>query len=1045
MRKIKLLKCWRTLLILMCSSLFSLSMYAQSTIRGTVTDEKGEPVIGANVKANTSSSGVATDISGNFSIKVPANTTLLIVSFIGYDSQKVAITSKNNNLKITLVPSSKNLDEVVVIGYGVQKKKDVTGAVGSINSAQLQEVPTTNIVDQLKGRLAGIDIQSNSTQPGAGGAIRIRGERSLGNSQGQQDSQNSPLLVVDGIPYVGGSINDISPDDIATLDVLKDGSATAIYGSRGASGVILITTKRGKSGKSQMSYNAYYGVSSVIDEYKLMNGSEYAAFKQQAALGNSVTPGFSLYGLTNAETAGLAAGTNTDWQKIIFRKGFTTNHELSLSGGNDATQYSMSGGYHKDQSTLYGQSFERFSLRTTIDHQINKRLKVGINTLESVAYTNGGNRFPIGGVTRLSPLVSPYNADGSMNLFPQIGSSDPTVANPLTIRDNLTNADVTRKIATFNSLYGEINIIDGLKYRANIGLIYNQQNGNTYTGPNEFYSGSTTYTAATEGLNNSENWSYTIENLLIYDKTIAKKHHINFTGLYSVEKDHNQSSSFSGLGIPVDYVQFYNFKQAGSTGANDGGFTERGLQSYMGRLIYSYADKYLLTATLRDDGSSVFPTKKYFLYPALSLGWNISNEEFMKKQNIVSALKFRGGWAKTSNQSVGAYSSLGSLSTNFYNFGTGNSGLNANGYFVSLLANQELTWEFTNSFNAGLDFGLFNDRITGSVDVYTQHTSGILQQVKLPPSNGATSVFANLGETRGRGLEVSLSSVNVVTHGFKWSTDFNISFNRDEIVALHEGIISDPGNNWFVGQPFNVIYDLKNIGIWQTSEASQAAVYGQIPGQIKIQDLNNDGKINASDLQIIGNFQPKYTAGITNRFSYKGVDLSFVTYARIGQMVEVPYLTSDGTAQGYDFFGNGRVNQWKVNYWTPTNPVNDFPRPDASADKEIYASTLGYRDGSFIKMRSINLGYTFGQGFLKKSGISSLRIYANVTNPFIIWSPLVSSGLAIDPEGNGYGGVVASTTSGASTPGGSNGGRIITTNLNTPPSRIFQLGVNVKF
>jgi TonB-linked SusC/RagA family outer membrane protein len=1027
--------------------MLSASLFAQATVKGIVSDDKGEPLPGATVKAKSTTRGaVSTDINGKFSITLPAKENTIQVIYLGFITQEIEVSAQSGPLKISMSSNSKNLNEVVVVGYGTQKKRDVTGAVGSISSATLTEVPATNVVDQLKGRLAGIDIQTNSTQPGASGAVRIRGERSLGTSQGAQDAQNSPLLVVDGIPFVGGSINDINPDDIASLDVLKDGSATAIYGSRGASGVILITTKRGRNGKAQMSYNAYYGVAKITSEYPLLSGQEFASLKQAAALGNSVNPGVSLYNLTSTETANLAAGVNTDWQSLVFRNGFTTDHELSLSGGNEDTQYSLSGGYHKDQGTVYGQSFERYSLRSTIDHQINKRLRVGFNTLESVSYTNGGNRFPVGGVARMSPLVSPYNTDGSVNLTPQVGSLDNTVVNPLTIRDEATNADLTRKLSTFNSLYGEVNIIDGLKYRANIGLTYNQQNGNTYSGPNEFYNTATAYANASENVNNSENWSYTIENLLIYDKTFAQKHHINFTGLYSVEKDHNQSSNFSGLGLPTDYLQYYNLQQATSVTANAGGFTERGLQSYMGRLQYSYAGKYLLTATLRDDGSSVFPSKKYFLYPAVSLGWNIGDEEFMKKQNVISSLKLRGGWAKTSNQSVGAYSSLGSLSTNFYNFGSGTTGTNANGYFVSTLGNQELTWEFTNSFNAGLDFSLLKGRISGTVDVYAQNTSDILQQVKLPPSNGATSVFENLGKTKGKGLEISLSTQNILNpKGFNWSTDVNISFNRNEIVALHDGIQQDLGNDWFVGQPFNVIYDLKKTGIWQTTEATQAAVYGQVPGQIKVQDVNNDGKINASDFQIIGSFQPQYTGGITNRFSYKGIDLSFVTTARIGQMVVVPYLTADGTAQGYDFFGNGRVNEWKVNYWTPTNPVNDFPRPDASSDKQIYSSTLGYRDGSYIKMRSINLGYTFAPALLAKTGISSLRIYVNCTNPFIIWSPLVKSGLAIDPEGNGYGGVVASTAPNGSVPGGSNGGRVVTVNMNNPPSRIFQLGVNVKF
>lgn len=1051
MEKLRLIKCWKALLLLIGFSMYSMALMAQThMINGTVLDEKDSPLVGVTIKLKDSQTATTTNTDGKFSIEVPSAAGFLVVSYIGYTTQEIPIGKATGTLKINLTAGANSLNEVVVVGYGTQRKRDVTGAVGTINAAALAEVPSANVVDQLKGRMAGVDIQSNSTQPGASGQIRIRGEHSLGVTQGQADNQNSPLIIVDGIPFIGGSINDINQNDIASLDILKDASATAIYGSRGSSGVILITTKRGKSGRAQMSYNSYFGISNRLGDYKLFDGQEYAAFKQSAAELNTVSPGTTAYGLTTAEQAGLTAGTNTNWQDIIFRRGFTTDNELSLSGGDENTQYSLSGGYHKDQGIVYGQSFERYSLRSTIDHQINKRLKVGLNSLESVGYTNGADRFPVGGALRFSPLVSPYNADGSINLLPLVGSLDAPIDNPITIRDKTTNSDLSRRLSTFNSLYGEVKILEGLKYRANIGLTYDSQSGGMYSGPNTFYNNATSYSQASESVNNSENWSYTLENLLTYERIIAQKHHLTVTGLYSVEKDHSQSSAFNGVGIPADYLQYYNLGQAGSVSAGPAGFSERGLQSYMGRVNYVYNGKYSLTATLREDGSSVFPNKKYFTYPAVAAAWNLDQEDFIRSINVISALKLRAGYGKTSSQSVAPYSSLGLLSSNFYNFGPVAIG-GANGYYVSTLANQNLTWEFTNSFNIGLDFGLFNNRLTGSVDAYSERTNNILQQVNLPYTNGASTVLENTGKTKGEGLEISLSSVNFrSTSGFNWSTDFNISFNRDAIVSLHDGLTQDIGNNWFVGQPFNVIYDLKKIGIWQTNEAAQAATFGQVPGQIKVEDTNHDGKITAADLQIIGNFQPKFISGLTNRFSYKNVDLSFVIFARIGQMVGVPYLASDGSAQGYPFFMQGRVNQWKVDYWTPGNPTNAFPKPDASVDHTTYASTLQYRDGSFIRMRSINMGYTFSPGFLKGSGISSLRIFASCTNPFIIWSPLVKSGLGIDPEGNGYGGLVSSTVNSAyPTAGGGNAGttssRAITTNLNDPSTRNFQLGVNVKF
>lgn len=1053
MEKIKLIKLFKAIAVLLFFAFSPAGLYAQnSTVKGKVTDVNGAPLPGAVIRLKSGKATTSAAQDGSFSLAIQGSGATLVVSYIGFTSKEVPVNANQTN-NISLAAEDNKLTEVVVVGYGTQRKRDVTGSVASISGATLAEVPATNVVNQLQGRVAGVDIQANSGQPGAIGQIRIRGERSLGGTGSAANAQNGPLIVLDGIPFVGGSINDINPDDVATMDILKDASATAIYGSRGASGVIIITTKRGRSGKAVVSYNAYYGVSNRTQKYDFLNAQEYADFKEQARVSNSVNPGVTAYPLTNAERAGLANGTNTDWQDIIFRTGYIHNQNLSITGGNDDTQFSLSGGYRKEEGIVYGQDYTRYSLRATVDHRVSSRIKIGGSVATDLSVTNGGNRFPVGGVLRLSPLVSPYNADGSINLFPQPGSIDAAVVNPLTIRDKSTNTDQSRRLGSVNTLYGELKIIDGLTYRANIGLSYYSTGGGGYTGPNTYYNNATSYAQANETVNTAENYSYTIENLLNYDRTFADKHHLTFTGLYSFERDHFQGNGFNGIGIPADYLQNYNLQQAASINANAGTYSESRLVSYMARVNYVFNNKYSFTATVRDDGSSVFPVKKYFVYPAFGAAWNIDGENFFKGiSNVVSALKLRAGYGKTSNQSVGAYSSAGNLSSNFYNYGPiGNPGSPSNGYYLNSLANQNLTWEFTNQLDIGLDFGLFANRITGTVDVYDQRTSDILQVVNLPYTNGATQYTANEGKTKGRGLEISLSSQNLKSqNGFNWSTDFNISFNKNTIVSLHDGIKEDIGNNWFVGQPFNVIYDVKKIGIWQTSEAAQAAVYGQLPGQIKVEDLNKDNKINSADLQIIGNFQPDFTGGITNRFSYKGFDLSLVTNARIGQKIIVPYLSADGSAQGYPFFGNGRVNQWKVNYWTPNNPTNDFPSPDAANDKQIYASTLAVRDGSFIKMRSINLGYTFSQNLLKNSGVSSLRVYVNCFNPFIIWSPLVKSGLGIDPEGNATGGVVASTVAGTTpTTGGGGAGtttsRAITANLNNPPTRTFQLGVSAKF
>lgn len=1033
-----------TLLVLLLSFVPLLSL-AQTSLKGKVLDETGQPLPGAAVQVKGSAASTQTSVDGSFTINVPAQQNTIVVSFIGYIKQEVNIANKNN-ITISLAPDAKSLEEVIVVGYGTQKKRDVTGSVVSVSGDALREVPTTNVIDQLKGRAAGVDIQSNSTQPGASGQIRIRGERSLAVGAGDADRQNQPLIVLDGIPFVG-SINEINPNDIASLDILKDASATAIYGSRGSSGVILITTKRGKSGKATVSFDSFYGINRRMDDYNFFNAQEFAAFKDAATRFNSVSPGTNPYALTPVETANLAAGVDTDWQDIVFRQGYNTDHFLSVIGGNENTQFSFGAGYRKEEGIVYGQDYDRITLRTTIDHRINKRIKVGINSLNSLGNSQGGGRFPVGGSLRISPLFSPYNEDGSINLRPQVGTLDVESVNPLTIRDEDTHTNPSRRLATFNSLYGEVDIIKGLKYRTNIGLTFNQVQGGAYTGPNTFYNNSRLASQSTASVSNSQNWAALWENVITYNKTFAEKHNVTFTGLFSMEKNHNQSSGFRGVGIPADYIQNYNLSLANSITADGGGFVERGLISYMGRLNYSFAGKYLLTATVRRDGSSVLsPGFQYFTYPALGLGWNIAEENFIKDLTFISALKLRAGWGLTSNQSVAAYSTQGNLTTTgggstpqgyVYNFGE----VGQVGAIVSTLANRALEWEKTSNFNLGLDFGFLNNRITGSLEVYQQKTRDILQVLPLPPTNGAGSTTVNSGRTEGKGLEFSLSSTNIASKsGFNWSSDFNISFVRNKITFLREGLLQDFGRGWVVGQPFNIIRDFRKVGIWQTNEADLAARYGQLPGQIRVEDVNNDFAISAADLQIIGNFQPDFDAGFTNRFSYKAFDLSIVSFARIGQTVALPYLTADGSNRGYPFFNNSRANQYKINYWTPLNPTNDFPAPDASSDRVLYSSTLAYRDGSFIKVRSINLGYNLPANVLAKAGISSLRVYATVVNPFILWSPIVRQGLAIDPEGNGYGGVATSTAAGENVTG-----RAITVNLNNPPTRTFQLGVNLKF
>ncbi len=1027
------------------------SLQAQNfTVKGSIKDESGLGLPGASVVVKGTTQGSVTDNNGNFSLDASKGSSL-VISYVGYVNEEIVVND-NTPLSIQMKTEGKSLNEVVVIGYGSQKKRDVTGAVTSITEATLKEVPAPNLLNQLKGRAAGVSIVSNGSTPGSQGQIRIRGNRTLTTSQSGSDALDGPLVVVDGIPF--GGLNDINPDDIANIEILKDASATAIYGSRGAGGVILVTTKRGKIGKPVLSYDGYHGTTTVMGKYNLMNGTEYAQFKTDAATYNrssATSGGTSSYLLTQPEKDALAAGISTNWQDLLYKQGFMTSHQLGLQGGVENTQYGIGAGYLNETGIMPNQDFQRFNFRATIDQKIGKRVKIGLNTINTLTYTNnpGGGGIPQG-LVRLTPLAAPYNADGTVNLQPAIGSIDAAQISPLTL---ITKASAilskSRSLRTFNSVYAEVNILDGLKYRFNAGLNFSQTNFNGYSGPLTYVNSATVQSSSNADLSNTEFWDVNFQHLLYYDKVFAQKHKIGLTALYEVTKNHSLGSSFNVKGVPADYILTSNFALASGQPTGSGSFSETGLLSYMGRINYGYDNRYLVTLTMRRDGSSTLsPANQYFNYPSVGLGWNVTEEGFMKNQKLFSNLKFRGGWGISGNRNVGAYSTLGALSAGYYNFGTSTAGQQL-AYTVTSLPATNLGWQSTSQYDVGLEIGLFKNRITGSFDIYNQQTSNILLSVNLPQSNGAGSTLKNLGKTEGKGFESTMSfEILKSPKGFNWTTDVTYFYNKEKITQLTTvEELSNKGNGWFVGQPLTVIYDYKKLGVWQQGDVDNGILKSQTSpvqyaGQIRVEDVNADGKITADDRQIIGNFQPKWEGGITNRFSYGNFDASIVMYARMGMKVVVPYLTGDAAGTGgFAFFNQSRVNQLKVNYWTKDNPSNDFPAPDAGSAVAYFGSTLGYYDGSFIKCRSINLGYNLSNNMFKKAGISSARIYVNMTNPFILYSPLVKAGLAIDPEGNGYGGGLNPTSaSDAGTPG-----RQITVNMNNPPVRQMTVGLNLKF
>jgi TonB-dependent starch-binding outer membrane protein SusC len=985
------------------------SLKQERTINGKITGATGESLPGVNVVVKGTTVGTITDTDGRYNINVPNGSNTLIFSFVGYQSQEMTIGNQTS-IDVLLKEDITALEELVVVGYGAVDKRDVTGAVISVKEATLREVPAANLTQALQGMASGVQIQRTSPRPG--GQAQIRGNRSVGGA-------NAPLLVVDGIPY-GGNINDLNPDDIQSLEVLKDASATAIYGSRGANGVILITTKRGKAGKNQIAYSGYVGVNSVRRKYKVYNAQEYIKLKEVS--------GYTGIGARED----LTGETQTDWQDLMYETGIITNHSLSTSGGTEETQYSIGGGYFNETTVLPGQSFSRFSIRGTIDQKIGKRVKIGLNTMNTFGTTMGENAGAMYGMLSLSPIAPTHDAEGKLILQPMATVED--TYNPLTLKENKDDWIQERKrTRTFNSIYAEVNIIEGLKYRINVGLDWTQDRYGEYYGSNTIFKNGGLNSAA---VSNRESFAYTVENLLLYEKTFAEKHKVNFTGLYSFQEDQAVNSRFEATGLPSNQLQYYNFtfadKSFVNTTGGDNGLYKSGVVSYMARVVYSFDNRYVITLTGRADGSSrLAPGKKWNYYPAVSAAWNIDNEAFMATQKVVSSLKLRVGYGQTSNQALNPYQTYGQSAREVYNFGT-----NAAGYRVSSVPNPNLGWEFTNTLNIGLDFGFLQNRISGSMEIYSQQTEGLLFPQSLPASGGITGSFLNnVGTSENKGFEFNLNAVIFEAKNagdFSWEINTNVFFNREKLTSLVSGLTRDVGNGWFVGEPIDVIYDYQKIGIWQLGEESEAASFIQKVGEIKVADLDGNGAITAEDRKIIGNYQPKFQGGFTTRFAFKGFDLSINGYYRVGGLI-TSVLHQPG---GYLNMLQGRRSGIKVDFWTPENPTNDNPKPDANRDNPLYGSTLGYFDASFLKIRSINLGYALPSSFLGKIGVSSARVYVTVQNPFVLFSPYLKNTSGVDPEPTGTGGGVG---------GGAVPSRALTINADTPPTKAFIFGLNFNF
>lgn len=985
------------------------NLFAQSeiiTVSGTVQDGIGEPIVGTTImEKGSATNGTITDIDGKYQIKVPRNATL-VVSFIGFKNQEMAVDGKTL-INVTLEDEYTSLDEFVVVGYGVQKKSDVTGAVASVSAEEIRAMPVKDAVQAMQGKTAGVDITS-SQRPGENGNINIRGVRSLNADQ-------DPLYVVDGMVIQSGGIDNINPSDIESVDILKDASATAIYGSRGANGVILVTTKKGKAGAVTFNYAGSVTLEKMYDVTEMMDAAEWLDYARLAKINGgtygsdapSYASDLAVWGPEgDASFANIQKGWvngvwdpskvgNYDWGKYGKQTAVSTEHTISASGGTENFQGYGSFGYLRQEGTQPDQIYERYTAKTNFEASPTDWLKFG--TTMNISWgeqdygysytkstTGAGDYYSA--LRGMLPWTVPYDENGAYIRNPAAG--DVNIINPIEeLNYNTNNNQTLRATGSFYSQLDFGNIwqpLDGLSYRIQFG-------------PEFKYKRSGVFNAA-EGINgdgnnaakyNTENTrAWTLDNLLYYNKTFASLHKVGLTFMQSSSKYHYEKGTMTAVDVATTDELWYNLSSGGANYSLGTGLEEKQMESYMMRGNYTFNDKYLLTASMRWDGASQLAEgNKWASFPSLALGWRIDQENFMNSLTWVDGLKARVGYGITGNAAIDAYDTKGAVASLYYNWGSTASSL---GYVASdpsvkyppKMANPDLTWEKTAQYNVGIDYVLFNSRISGSVDVYKTKTTDLLMIMSIPSLTGYTSTWANIGETKGRGIDLQISTVNIKTSDFTWNTNITWSKDRSEISKLNNGLEElggdKPTNYWGVGEDIGVYYDYVYDGVWKTSEATEADVYGCKPGQIKVKDLNKDGSLDANnDKQIVGRKRPDWSGGMVNTFNYKNLEFSFFIFSRWGSTFQ----------SGQETLG-GRFSMRKLDYWIAgENEDAEYYSPGSSGESaDPKASSMNYQDGTFVKMRNISLGYNFKTKQLSKYGIRNLKVYAQCMNPFTIYS-----------------------------------------------------------
>ena len=974
----------------MLLSVFCFVAYAQKTVTGTVVDAAGEPMIGVSILVDGTTNGGVTDFDGNFTIQNVPENGVLKISYVGFKDQKIPVAGKNS-IKVTLEEDAMGLDEIVVVGYGTMKKKDLTGSVASVKQGDIQQVAAPNAMQAMQAKVPGVDMTQSSGQAGAGVNITLRGNRSISAS-------NSPLIIVDGVEYSGDL--DVAASDIESMDILKDAASTAIYGTKGANGVIIITTKRGKSGKTRVDFNAYLAFKSPTNAVKSMYGNkevqrwiDRANYQADLASGNWGSSNVSLSDVFGATTiAGndqyqvvdlINRGDFVEWYDLFMQNSTSQNYEASVSGGNEKTNFSISFAGMFDKGLLKNDKMNRYSGRANIDHIINKVVKVGASMSFVYKSHDSRNNSVFDRARKMTSITTAYLPDGSINETPNVWYN--AHVNPLMDEgENYSrNVETTRYQG---SAYVQLTPLKGLTMKSQFAVDRtNERDGmyNDYQSTNRYQAPSTTYIQNAPSNSTYINWQNTIN----YMTTFNEKHDLTVLLGHEMTQTVSEGLTLNGTAGKEHYYtqQWYDVTKMQSDVNYSSSYVKRRMLSFFGRVNYAYNDRYLLSASIRADGSSVLATgKKWGYFPSVSAGWRISEENFMEgTKSWLDNLKFRVAWGMSGNAAVDPYQTIATV----FNTTPGS----ATNFIPMSLSNPELTWETTSSLDFGFDFGFLGGRINGTIDYYITNTKDLLYYATNPASSVFTSILSNVGESKGRGIEIALNALAVKTKDFSWDINASYTHSKDELKKLADGMDKNVTGQTalIVGQPLSIYYDYETTGCWGVGEYEQYLAahpnfkapinnYGT-PGTMKITDVNGDDQITEDD-KIVYQRSPKHIIGLTNTFTYKDWALSVQAMARLGGYFQF----NKNNALGLN---DGDANWADVDYWTPTNQGAKFPSPGTNGTGysniyTTYMTSLLYEKADFFKIKDITLSYNLYKKWLEKAHISNAKIYCSLKNFF---------------------------------------------------------------